>query len=50
MPNSNDYDSNGNRLTPFRSIHKAKRRMYKSIKDHNGYYKLVKISTKGKAS
>ena len=42
MPNSKDYDSQGNRITPFRSIHKALRRLYINVKDSNGYYKLVK--------
>ena len=41
--NSNDYDIDGNRIRPFRSIHKSLRRSHKNIKDHNGFYKLVKV-------
>lgn len=46
--NSKDYDKDGNRITPFRSIHKSRRRGYENIKDHNGFYKLVKIKENNK--
>ena len=45
---SKDYDKDGNRITPFRSIHKSIRRGYENIKDHNGFYKLVKVKEKNK--
>ena len=32
----NDYDSNGNRISPYRSIHRNSRQ----YRDNNGYYHL----------
>ena len=50
MPNSRDYNKDGKRITPFRTIHKSIKRQYKSVKDHNGHYVLVKLTEKDKGA
>ena len=44
--NKKDYDINGNRITPFRTMHKSIKRLYKNVKDNNGYYRLIKLTKK----
>ena len=50
MPNSRDYNKDGKRITPFRTIHKSIKRQYKSVKDHDGHYVLVKLTEKDKGA
>ena len=38
--NKKDYDKNGNRITPFRTMHKGIRHRSSQYKDLNGYYHL----------
>lgn len=39
---SSKYDANGNRIAPYKSIHKSRRRNMRSVKDNNGFYILQK--------
>tara|TARA_R100001443_G_scaffold116060_1_gene135454 strand:- start:689 stop:874 length:186 start_codon:yes stop_codon:yes gene_type:complete len=40
--NKKDYDISGNRITPYRTIHKSLKRNMKSVKNKNGFYELWK--------
>ena len=43
MSNSKDYDKNGNRINPYRSIHLTKKQQMKNqYKDKDGYWHLNK--------
>ena len=35
-----DYDKQGNRLTPYRTVHKSRKRNRRSSKNSNGFYEL----------